>query len=394
MPATRFPQRAEFAADRIIGFMDHLRMNGMPVGVSETECAIEAVMQVNTIDAGEVCMALKAVCAHDADRFERFDDLFKAYWANTGREQVRERTIEEVPRERSRWTNLTTDHEGEAADTVGQQDLPDDGDGEASHSGEGRLVASRTFNVDKADLREFMKPEDLQRACMVAERIAKAIRDRRSRRKARSHVRRTLDLRKIARHSVSRGGEPIELIWRNRIERPTKIAALLDVSGSMTVYARVFLAFLKGLLGADQKTDAYLFHTRLVRISDALRDKDPFRSVNRLSLMAQGFGGGTKIGSNLAAFNQQYASASVDGRTVVIILSDGYDTDPPEKIAAELQRLKRRGCKIIWLNPLKGWKGYEPVARGMSAALPHLDLFASATTLNDLAALEPHLEKI
>ena len=106
MPATRFPQRAEFAADRIIGFMDHLRMNGMPVGVSETECAIEAVMQVNTIDAGEVCMALKAVCAHDADRFERFDDLFKAYWANNGREKTRERSIDEVPRERNRWTNL------------------------------------------------------------------------------------------------------------------------------------------------------------------------------------------------------------------------------------------------------------------------------------------------
>jgi len=169
---------------------------------------------------------------------------------------------------------------------------------------------------------------------------------------------------------------------------------MLDVSGSMTVYARVFLAFLKGLVSHDQKTDAYLFHTTLVRVSDALRDNDTFRAVNRLSLMAQGFGGGTKIGSNLQRFNQQYAARTVTARSVVIIFSDGYDTDPPELVAEALQRLKKRGCKIIWLNPLKGWKDYEPVARGMAAALPMLDLFASANTLDSLAALEPHLGRV
>ena len=121
------------------------------------------------------------------------------------------------------------------------------------------------------------------------------------------------------------------------------------------------------------------------------RDGDTFRAINRLSMMAQGFGGGTKIGTNLEAFNKQYAARMVNGRSVVIILSDGYDTDPPEKVAAALSRLKKRGCKIIWLNPLKGWKDYEPVARGMAAALPNLDLFTAATTLDDLAALEPHL---
>ena len=162
----------------------------------------------------------------------------------------------------------------------------------------------------------------------------------------------------------------------------------------MTVYAKVFLAFLKGLISHDLRTDAYLFHTSLVKVSDALRDNDTFRAVNRLSVMAQGFGGGTKIGSNLEHFNHQYAARTVNARTVVIILSDGYDTDPPEKIAAALQRLKKRSCKIIWLNPLKGWKDYAPVAQGMAAALPMLDLFASANTLEGLAALEPHLERI
>ena len=129
-------------------------------------------------------------------------------------------------------------------------------------------------------------------------------------------------------------------------------------------------------------------------MSDALRDNDTLRAVNRLSVMAQGFGGGTRIGSNLQTFNQQYAARTVTSRSVVIIFSDGYDTDPPEIIAQALQKLKKRNCKIIWLNPLKGWKNYEPVAQGMAAALPMLDLFASANTLDSLAALEPHLERL
>jgi uncharacterized protein with von Willebrand factor type A (vWA) domain len=201
-------------------------------------------------------------------------------------------------------------------------------------------------------------------------------------------------MRKILRRSVNRGGEPIDLFYKTRPDRPARIVALLDVSGSMTVYARVFLAFLKGLVSADQATDAYLFHTQLVRISDALRDSDTMRAVNRLSIMAQGFGGGTRIGANLKLFNAQYAAQSVNGRSVVIILSDGYDTDPPEMVADALARLKRRGARIVWLNPLKGWEGYEPVARGMAAALPYLDHFAAANTLDDLAALEPWLNGI
>ncbi len=162
----------------------------------------------------------------------------------------------------------------------------------------------------------------------------------------------------------------------------------------MTVYSRIFLSFLKGLVSADQRTDAYLFHTQLVKISDALRDPDSFRSINQLSMMAQGFGGGTKIGKNIEMFNKQYAAHSVSNRSVVIILSDGYDTDPPEVISNALARLKKKGCKLIWLNPLKGWKDYQPVASGMAAALPHLDLFVPATTLNDLTALEPHLGRL
>ncbi|MEM8649839.1 MAG: VWA domain-containing protein [Pseudomonadota bacterium] len=394
MRVTRFPARAENISDRMSGFMSHLRLNGLNVGVAETEAALEAMTTINALDANETCLALKMICATDADRYSQFDELFRSFWFNDGREQQKHKSSES-PRQKNRWTNRSLFDAGRKSNGSGAQDVPDnDEDGEATQSTDGKLISSRIKNVNKADLREFMKPEDLAHAEKVAQQIARSIRDRRSRRRKASYRGSSLDLRKMARKSISYGGEPLKLLKRKRPERPVHLVALLDVSGSMVAYSRVFLAFLKGLVSADQKTDAYLFHTQLVRISDALRDGDTFRAVNRLSMMAQGFGGGTKIAKNLELFNQQYASQSIGNRSVVIILSDGYDTDPPENLANALAKLKKKGCKIIWLNPLKGWKDYEPVARGMQAALPFLDLFAAANTLDSLAELEPHLETV
>ncbi|MEP3264675.1 MAG: VWA domain-containing protein [Hyphomicrobiales bacterium] len=395
MPITQFPESTRNVSERMTGFMEHLRYNGINVGVAETEAALLSMRHINLANINETRLALKSVCANDADRFDRFDELFKAYWMNKGRDRRRDQHTMKAVEKKSRRTNKSLFEQASDTRSAGEQDLPDDNrEGESAQSGEGKLIASKIDNINKTDLREFMKPEDLSRAEKVAEDLAKAIRYRRSRRRRAARKGAQLDLRKITRKSVSTGGEPLHLLRRHKPDKPQNIIALLDVSGSMTVYSRIFLAFLKGLMSADQNTDAYLFHTQLVRISDALRDGDTFRAVNRLSMMAQGFGGGTKIGTNLGHFNRQYAAQQVNGRSVVIILSDGYDNDPPEKIANELARLKKRGCKVIWLNPLKGWKDYEPVAKGMAAALPHLDLFAAATTLNDLAALEPELGRI
>lgn len=393
MRATRFPER-QTVPQRMAGFMAHLRLNGLDAGLPESETALAALHAIDATDRDEVRLALKSVCARGADGFRAFDDLFDAYWFADGRRRERAARERELERRPPRQTsNIREMMESRASGGV--PDLPDnDGEGESEAGGTGRLLASRIEAVRRADLRGLVTPEDLAEAEAVARQIARALRDRRSRRRKAARRGAMLDLRRIARRSVAHGGDPVELLRRRRPDRPVNIVAICDVSGSMSVYARVFLAFLQGLVSADSRTDAFLLHTRLVRISDALRDNDTLRAVERLSLMANGFGGGTKIGANLKQFNDQYARGMVTGRTVVVILSDGYDTDPADQIGAELARLKRRGCKIVWLNPLKGWKGYEPVARGMAAALPHLDLFATANTLDALAALEPHLRKV
>jgi uncharacterized protein len=131
-----------------------------------------------------------------------------------------------------------------------------------------------------------------------------------------------------------------------------------------------------------------------VHISEALRERDRGKAMDRLSLMAEGFGGGTEIAGALKTFNDRYARASLNSRSVVILMSDGYDTDPPERLAAELVRLKRRARRLVWLNPLLGWRDYAPVARAMAAAMPHIDLFAAAHSLASLGALEGALARL
>ncbi len=390
---TRFAARDEGIAVRMAGFVGHLRENGFKLGVAEAGTALEALTHVACPDPTATRRALKAVCSGSTDEAKRFDELFDSFWMDAGR--VRSRLAENdngTPKDNTRSTREGDDAAGGAK---GEAHAPDDeGEGDAFSDGVGKLVATRTRNLMATDLRKIVSPQDIRAAEAVAVRIGRALRDKRSRRAKIAKRGARIDLRRTARHSLSTGGEPLRLARRSRPDRPVRIAALCDVSGSMTLYARYFLAFLAGLMRADANADAYLFHTRLVRISDALRDEDPLRAINRITLLANGFGGGTRIGGNLDQFARTYARRLVDARTVVVILSDGYDSEGPEVIDAALARLKRRGCRVVWLNPLKGWAGYEPVARGMAAALPHLDLFASATTLADIAALEHELARL
>lgn len=337
-------------------------------------------------------LALRALLTGHFDSWERFDDLFDAYWYRQERAERQTQQPQDRRYEPS-LSGLWADHfdGGDAGEPEGGDGDEDTADGSGV---DGRLIARLQEATAKRDLRELVDPATLRDAEAIAERLAKAIRDRRSRRRRRACRGAELDLRAVARASLARGGEPFDLRRKRRIVRPMRLVAILDVSGSMQVYARVFLAFLKGLLSADERADAYFLHTRLVRVGGALRDPDPMRSATRLSLMSQGFGGGTKLGACFGDFNDRYAKTAVDGRTMVVILSDGYDTGSPERVGVELQRLQKRARRIVWLNPLLGWRDYAPVAASMAAALPHIDLFRPANTLEALAELEAALTRI
>ena len=380
---------------RVAGFVAHLRLNDFAVGPAESAAALELLGDIDGCNPHHVRLGFKSLLAGRKEEWERFDALFEAYWQGGGRVRHRPAASSGNPRSPSR-PDLWRSHL--PPPPAGRADRPTQpgergGDGEEPR-GTGRLVASRRATLARTDLRHLADPGELAEAGRLAASMARAMRYRICRRYRNAHRARRLDLRRTVRRNLGRGGEPIDLVRRRRRDRPVRIVVLLDVSGSMDQYSRFFLQFLRGLVGSWLESDAYLFHTRLVRVTEALRDNDPIRAMTRLALIAQGFGGGTRIAESLGVFNDRYAKMALNSRSVVMILSDGYDTGDASAMSREMRRLRRRARRIVWLNPLLGWRGYEPVARAMAAALPHVDCFAAAHTLDSLAAIEGELARL
>jgi uncharacterized protein with von Willebrand factor type A (vWA) domain len=264
-----------------------------------------------------------------------------------------------------------------------------------SRSGEGRMEgASRADNLAELDFRKLAHPEQIEEAHAAAARLAQTMRTRLTRRDLARRRGYRLDLRRTIHRNISHGGVPIRLVKRQRKEKPLRLVILLDASGSMSMYTGIFLRFIHGVLDEFREAEAFLFHTRLAHVSDAMKEKDAARALDRLSIMAQGAGGGTKIGESLQTFNRWHAARVIHSRTVVMIVSDGYETGNAELLGREMAALGRRCRRIVWLNPMMAWDGYTPEASGIKAALPHVDLYAPANSLLSLAALEPYLAKL
>ena len=391
---SKFAARDNGPSARIVGFFSHLRFNNLKLGVSEVETALTILGRINLSDPFEVRRSLKPLCVGNLDESRRFEDLFDSYWMDTGRVKRKVIPNGNVASEEKKVSEVGDKATDNSESTSGAQNEPDEETAFSNDQREGELVAVEEASKMHKDLREFVTNQEIDDAMEVAIRIGKALRDKRSRRLVNSKKGQALDFRKTIRRSLSTGGDPFKLINKSKPDRPKRIVALCDVSGSMNVYSKIFLAFLSALMRNDKNTDAYLFHTELVRVTDALRDENTGRSMEKLSLLANGFGGGSRIGHSIKKFSKTYARRFVNSRSVVMILSDGYDSNNVNDLVKALTNLKKRGCKIIWLNPLKGWKDYAPVTASMAASLPYLDLFSAANTLNDLAALDEELEKL
>jgi len=380
---------------RLAGFARTLRDNGYRVGLAETRDALQVLASPAALRPTSLKPALRSLfCATHSD-WERFDEIFDAFWQ--GRDMRQRQVLSGVPSASHPPARklAEADVPQEALGLPDRVERRSDGDGETQAEGRGRREgASRVENLAATDLRHVVDPEEIAATHALAARLARVMRARLVRRDQIRRRGRRLDLRRTIHRNVSHGGMPFDLAWRRRKIKPLRLVVLLDASGSMSLYTAFFVRFLHGVVDAFREAEAFVFHTRLAHVSPSLRDRDVTRAVERLSLMAQGIGGGTRIGESLATFNRWHARRVINSRTALMIVSDGYDTGEPEELGEEMRRLRRRCKKIIWLNPLIGWRDYTPQARGMQAALPYVDLFAPAHNLESLAALEPYLAKI
>ena len=357
--------------ESVVGFCRTLREQGLSVTPAEVVTAGAALQIIDTRDREEVFLSLRNILTTSVDDFPIFERLFATFWSG-------------LPQKTSANVQIRRTAPARAAGGVAffLENWP------TSQSVNVRGASNTESSADK-DFSAFSN-EELEEIARIARRIVRRLAQRRSRRwrpVTRGH---RVNLRRSLRLSLKTGGELIDLAYKERRPKRTKLIVICDVSGSMDIYSRLLLQFVYGLQNSFAKVESFVFTTSLSRITGELKNKTYQRALDRLSANVRGWSGGTRIGASLETFNAQWLRR-VDKQTVVIILSDGWDTGEPEQLAHALAQLKQRAGRLIWLNPLLGSSTYEPVTRGMQAAMPFINVFAPAHDLASLRALEPHL---
>ncbi|MBI1736164.1 MAG: VWA domain-containing protein [Candidatus Rokubacteria bacterium] len=373
------PARALTTA--VLSFAALLRRHGLPITVAQVMDAARALDHLDLADRNDVYLGLRAVLVARPEDYATYERCFQAFWRAdldpergamgplvTGPDAAGE---ESGSPERSAAKRETTalDQWGVEEDESGEPlEVPGVSDHEAVMGQD-----FSTFTSDQLD-------EVFRLTIQIARRLARRLTRRRRPIRRRGRV----DLRRTLRANLTRA-DLIELRYRERKRRKVRLVLLCDVSGSMDLYSRFLLQFLFALQHVFGQVETFTFSTRLTRVTEYLKSRN-YREVLRRLTDVRDWSGGTRIGESLAQFNRDWPSL-VDRRTIVIVLSDGWDTGEPEVLATELLRIKRRAGRVIWLNPLLGNPSYEPLTRGMVAALPLVDHFAAAHNLSALRDL-------
>ncbi len=390
-PSSRRPAEASPARSRpgdlagnVVLFCRRLRRRGLLVGPSEVSGALEALTLVEVADRAAVRGALRTVVCSRAEDLPLFEDEFTKFWTaprlTGGPTSPESGEPEDSPLPgadagRERESELGVAEWDDSADAEGEREVPAYSPAEAS----GR----KDFSAFAAD--------ELNAITELIAAIAKLIATRLSRRTEAARRGSLVDLRRTMRRNLRFGGDVLDLVWRRRKIRKAKLVLLCDVSGSMDIYSRFLIQFVYALQGVLSQVESFVFSTALTRVTDALAHRDIHAALREAARQVPDWSGGTKIGASLRQFNEGYGRRLLDSRTIVVICSDGWDTGDLEILEAAMRELHARAGRVIWLNPLLGSPGYEPVTQGMSTALPHVDVFASAHNLDGLRALERYL---
>lgn len=368
-----------FAA-KVVDFCRFVRVNGISIGPKQTVDALQAAQTIGIADHSNFIAALRAVICSSKEEWDLFDELFQAFWddgelsRNSGSRNSN--SEKDLAQPRSKASVVLAD--GARHDSL-------------DAGGKAVVGAGRHEHLAKVEFSEVAQ-SDLAELERLSQRLLRRMALRLTRRLKRKMISRGLvDFRRTIRSSIGRGGEPFDLRYKTKRREQNRLVLLLDVSGSMNAYSLFLLQFAYAMQKRFRRVHTFLFSTRLSEITAALRSRSLHQGLAALSRETIGWSGGTKIGESLRELYALHGRRLLTRDTLFIVLSDGWDTGEPQVLAAELSAIRKRVKKIIWLNPLLGMEGYQPITRGMSAALPHIDVFAPAHNLESLLELEQHL---
>lgn len=358
-----------------VGFTRTLRGVGISVPVGSVITFVEALGKVGTATRDDVYWAGRATLVHRAEDIALFDRAFAVFWErrSSGRDIVEETT------DITLRIDVDDDH----------PDGDDERDGDDDENGDGESITLRFSAVETLRQKDFASYTDdelrLAQTLMAQLRLVGSPRSS-FRLTADNHGSRP-DLRRTVRTSLRSGGEPVRRHWQLPDDRLRRLVLLLDVSGSMEPYARALLRFVQAAVAGRQKVEAFAIGTRLTRITRELGTRDPDKALRRASERVLDWSGGTRIGECLRQFNDEWGVRGMARGAIVVVLSDGWDRGNPTELADQMARLHRVTHRLIWVNPLKFTPGYAPLARGMAAALPHVDRFVEGHSIDAMEEL-------
>ncbi|MGA1542695.1 MAG: vWA domain-containing protein [Ilumatobacteraceae bacterium] len=353
-----------------VGFCRVLRGIGLPTPLGSVLLFVEALGRTGVESRDSVYWSARATLVRRPEDFSLFDRAFSVFW--TQRHEL-EPTDEEI-----QHVTLLVDTDGdEGSDDKGEADSLDDDS-----------IALRFSAVETLRHKDFARytPSELSEAQDLMSRLRLAGSPRESFRFVKGSSSRP-DLRRTVRASLATGGEPIRRHWLEPDQRLRRLVLLLDVSGSMEPYSRALVRFVQAAVAGRQKVEAFAIGTRLTRVTRELSHRDPDRALARAAERVADWSGGTRLGDSLRRFNDEWGVRGMARGAIVVILSDGWDRGDTDVLAAEMQRLHRVSFRTIWVNPLKVTPGYAPLARGMAAALPHVDHFVEGHSIDAMERL-------
>lgn len=359
-----------------------LRRLGLDVTPARIELLARGLGEIDLADREQVRDAARTVLVgrrEQIEPFERAFDLFFRARSPGAAPIAMGRMLQRVARQRPQpsrslalWMREGAEGAGAAGD-AGDADLP----------AASPLAYSAAESLRRKDFAELTAAERAEVRRLI-EQAPWRIAERRTRRLAAAKAGRP-DPRRLLRKSLRHGGEPLDLAWRRRRRRPRPLVVLCDISGSMESYARVLLRFVYALTRGMERAEVFVFGTRLTRITRELRRRDPDEALRRASAAAPDWAGGTRIGEAIKRFNWLWARRVLRQGAAVLVISDGWDRGDADLLGREMARLARSSHRLIWLNPLAGRPGFQPLTRGLVAALPHVDDFLP---VHDLASLD------
>ena len=370
--------------ENLLVFGRILRRAGIDVHPGRLLDVVDALGHVNLSRRQDVYHTCRALLVHRQEQLAIFDRAFAAFWREHG-EESRPGIASATD---STKADLAQPKIVEADEPVGIAEADDEA--ELDSASDQRLQTwSDIARLSTKDFATFT-PNEIARASAVLADLEWSPGERRTRRWVAGQGPR-IDLRRAIAESLRSGGEVVTLPRRKRRVHPRPLILLCDVSGSMERYSRLLLHFAHALTHRHRTVEAFLFSTELTRITRELRSPNLDSSLSAISRAVPDWSGGTRIGSALREFQQRWGRRVLIGGAVVLLISDGWDRGDPAELRDQIARLQRSCHRLIWLNPLLGTEGYEPLTRGLQAALPFVDDFLPARTLRDLADLAGYL---